>query len=178
MKITLLGFATHVSSGQTGHYDIKAHAPDGDVRDVRVYLTCKHDQLFNIIPCASVPYIIPKLLQKNEVGENLCFAITALSAEPGKSYDCELHYHWRNCNDKDGEEHHRFETVSVPVHASDSAYFAIGIAKELQKKSESFYLEMVSNGKAAQDGQWALAGGADLDPARVAVSETSFNWAM
>jgi len=159
--------------------DFNARAMERSVRNVRVHLTCKHDDLFSIVPSASVPYIIPVLDESHEDGVDLRFAITPLKAEPGKSYECELHYYWKYCDEKKGApEHHEIETVTVPVHASDSAYFAIGIAKELQRKSETFYLDMIEKGREAQNQQWALFGGTKLDPARVAVNETSFNWAM
>jgi hypothetical protein len=179
MKIKSLGSVTPCSNGHTGHMDFNARATNKNVKDVRVHLTCKHDGLFCIVPSVSVPYMIPTLDECQEDGVDLRFAITPLNAEPGKSYECELHYYWKYCDDKkDAVEHHKVETVTVPVHASDSAYFAIGIAKTLQEKSEKFYTDMMDKGQDAQNQQWAVFGGSKLDPARVAVNETSFNWAM
>jgi hypothetical protein len=178
MKIKQLGSVTDVSSCQTGQVDFNAVAVDENVKDVRVHLTCKHDHLFNIVPNSSMPYTISALDVGDERGQDLPFTITPLNAEPGKTYEFELHYSWKNCGDKKGTEYRDVKRIRVPVYASDSTYFAIGMAKALQEKSEKFYMEMKDKGLEAQNNRWALFGGHDIDPGRVAVSEQSFNWAM
>lgn len=182
MNVTPLGLVDGLAIGRTGHVEFLI-SEDRQARNIVVYLTCPNPELFAIVPGPDLPYHIPKLgnFPRSHTTvpkeKTLTFAVTPLKAEPGKSYECQLHFSWSHGSSSQPKEENGSLTVTLPVYANDSTYFAIGVAKTIQEKSEQFYVDMVAKGRESQQQRWALFS-SDLDPGRVVVNEQSFNWAM